>query len=265
MAHLADANLSTTRRTLVRGAAWSVPVVAVAATAPAFAASPCDVRAYTLDWDGGNATMGTTAWSRSSYQLGRATVSAPATSGAGSILVTFASAWINESGWQARDRRDQDMNLTISTETNVGGLNQGRGLYVRHESPIDDGRSRRQRLTVSFERAVTGLNFTITDIDSTAGGYWDRVELSATGPGGVAAYTPTRAVGITGTGGTNTNAFRQTDDDTTYNPNLGGGNVGISFANTVSVSTLTLEFWNASGDGQQAIYLSNFEFNAKGC
>lgn len=31
------------RRTLVRGAAWTVPVVAVAATAPAFAASRCSV------------------------------------------------------------------------------------------------------------------------------------------------------------------------------------------------------------------------------
>lgn len=31
---------ATTRRNIVRGAAWTVPVIAVAATAPAFAASP---------------------------------------------------------------------------------------------------------------------------------------------------------------------------------------------------------------------------------
>lgn len=34
-------HLAPTRRTVTRGAVWSVPVVAVAATAPAFAASPC--------------------------------------------------------------------------------------------------------------------------------------------------------------------------------------------------------------------------------
>lgn len=33
--------MSVTRRSVVRGAAWSVPAVAVAAQAPAFAASPC--------------------------------------------------------------------------------------------------------------------------------------------------------------------------------------------------------------------------------
>lgn len=33
-------SLKTTRRTLVKGAAWSVPVVAMGSTAPAFAASP---------------------------------------------------------------------------------------------------------------------------------------------------------------------------------------------------------------------------------
>ena len=30
------------RRTVTRAAAWTVPVIAVAATAPAYAASPCD-------------------------------------------------------------------------------------------------------------------------------------------------------------------------------------------------------------------------------
>ena len=52
MAHLGgDAHVSTTRRTLVRGAAWTVPVVAAFATAPAYAASTCaSPKTYTLDW-----------------------------------------------------------------------------------------------------------------------------------------------------------------------------------------------------------------------
>lgn len=39
--------VSVTRRTVVRGAAWSVPVVAIAAQAPAFAASVCGQVPYT--------------------------------------------------------------------------------------------------------------------------------------------------------------------------------------------------------------------------
>lgn len=91
------------------------------------------------------------------------------------------------------------------------------------------------------------------------------MELSATGPGGAASFTSVPAAGISGTGGANADAFRQTNSNTSYNANQGGGNVGIVFADTVSVSTVTLEFWNASGDGQQAIYLSDFTFIAKGC
>lgn len=50
--------LSASRRNVVRGAAWSVPVVAVATTAPAFAASPvpCPVVPGSAQW---TATTGT--------------------------------------------------------------------------------------------------------------------------------------------------------------------------------------------------------------
>lgn len=40
---------TTNRRTIIRGAAWSVPVVAVAMAAPAAAASPIDVGAYAIN------------------------------------------------------------------------------------------------------------------------------------------------------------------------------------------------------------------------
>ena len=46
---MTNTQLRPTRRTLVRGAAWSVPVVSIAAAAPAFAAS-CDTQPYLLDW-----------------------------------------------------------------------------------------------------------------------------------------------------------------------------------------------------------------------
>jgi hypothetical protein len=53
--------LRPTRRTLTRTAVWSVPVVAVAATAPAYAASPCDCAAFSLPAFPQSGTSGT--WS----------------------------------------------------------------------------------------------------------------------------------------------------------------------------------------------------------
>lgn len=53
----ADAKLS--RRTLAKGAAWSVPVIAASAAAPAYAASPCEGACYTYDY--GQHAVGTSA------------------------------------------------------------------------------------------------------------------------------------------------------------------------------------------------------------
>ena len=79
---LGEAALGTTRRTLVRGAAWSVPVVAVAATAPAFAASPCSDRySYLLNW-------GATPYTRANARNGSATV---ASADSTAVTVTFLS------------------------------------------------------------------------------------------------------------------------------------------------------------------------------
>lgn len=260
---MTSTQLRPTRRTLVRGAAWSVPAISIAAAAPAFAASPCDLRSYVLDWDGGSVTTGTTSWARANYTSGKATVNAPSGSGSAAIGVQFTSVWINEAGWQTRDRRDQAANLTISTETNVGNLSKGRGLYVRHEDPIHGDRDRRQQLTIAFDREVTGLNFTITDIDSTSNLYWDRVEVSALNSVGAAVlHGSTKAPGVIGSGAT-ADPFRQSDADTTFGANQGGGNVGLSF--TGSVKSVTLVFWSAAAGGQQAIYLSDMAFQAKGC
>lgn len=44
----ADVRAAHSRRTLLRAGAWTVPVVTVAAAAPAFASSPEDVGAFTL-------------------------------------------------------------------------------------------------------------------------------------------------------------------------------------------------------------------------
>ncbi len=268
---LIDTNVRQTvrpsRRSVVRGAAWSVPVVSMAATAPAFAASCGSTEvAYRLDWNGGTTATGLTTWSRSNYTAGSASVGAPSGSGGTALAVGFASSWIREGGGPLRDRRDQNLNLTISSEPNVGGLGQGKGLYIRHESPISGERTRRQQIVVTFGRPVRGLQFSITDIDSTFDQYWDRVELTALTPTGTsAAFTPTLSANMSGTGAGSSTAFRQNSSDRTFDADEGGGNVKIAFDSSVSVSSMTIQFWSATAGGQQAIYLSDFTFSAKAC
>jgi hypothetical protein len=246
-----------TRRAVVHGAAWSVPVVAVAAAAPAFAASPCvtDYN-YRLVW-------GTTRYERYSHTSGKAFVPVLEGAGASDVEVTLSSTWVRDGNGNANDRRDPAANLSVSSQ-NVGGTG-GRGLYLRHESPVSDARSRRQELTLTFSRPVTGLNFTITDIDSEraynyfAGrweGYYDRVELTPT------PSTRTPVSTVTGLG-TFESPWRQTSNDATWEPGSSNGNVLVRY--TGAVSSVKVIFWSAQAHGQQAIYLSNLNFTAKGC
>ena len=46
----------TTRRNILRGAAWTTPAIALATAAPAMAASPdpCEPTPVTVDWESAN-------------------------------------------------------------------------------------------------------------------------------------------------------------------------------------------------------------------
>ena len=258
------------RRSVVRGAAWSVPVVSLAATAPAFAAScgSTDVD-YLLDW--GNTGLTTyaapvTPGGGTGNKVGTATVLAPAGSGGTSLLVTFTSAVFNSVA-RASD------NLTISSETDIGNLGTGvRGLNISHDSPISSGRANRQEVSISFSRAVTGLSFTITDIDSAAGNWWDRVELSGVRTGTPVARTRNRGNYVLGDGTNTTETatsgpWRFYDDDTNV-ANSGNdiGNIAVNYPGTIAANTpIVLTYWTTVGGGNQRIFLSDFTFTAKGC
>lgn len=240
------------RRAVVRGAAWSVPVVSMAATAPAFAAScgSTDV-AYTLDW-GNTAVTTYTAPSNpagTGTKVGTATVLAPAGSGGSSLTVTFSSVM---AGSMVRDAD----NLTVSSETNVGALGLGRGLNIAHAAPIPTGYANRQDISVSFSRAVTNLRFTITDIDATQGNWIDQVAVSGT-RNGVPVST------VTGSGTTNDPWMPTQYGNRGNNSNL--GNVAITFPSLAANTPFVFSFWNLSGDGNQRVFLSDFTFTAKGC
>lgn len=83
-----------TRRTVVRGAAWATPAVALAATAPAFAASPCTTTACPNISFG--AVTGTDATGAGVETAGNGWTSTY-TSAAGTVNQAFPGTWTNRS------------------------------------------------------------------------------------------------------------------------------------------------------------------------
>lgn len=239
------------RRSVVRGAAWTAPVVAVAATAPAFAASPCETTySYRLDW-------GTTPYTKTG-ENGQAVVAAPA-AGAGSINVGFTST-VSDANTVKRPAT----NLSVPTTTNIGGLGATeRGLRIEHSSPVTAGRANRQTITITFGRPVTGLSFTMTDVDSSnsaannqpRNGWWDQVELSG-------VRTAVLASGLTGSG-TQAAPWKMNNANVNAATDVATGNVKVTYAG--EVSSIELVYWSDSSGGNQAIALSDFTFTAKGC
>lgn len=257
------ANLSTSRRTLVRGAAWTVPVVAVAATAPALAASPCSTTyPYRLNWG----TPGS-SFARASARSATALATA---AGAGAVTVTFTSV-----STTAANVPDPARNLTVPPSTgtatlqdpvitSLGGASGEQGMRLHHTTSTA-GSGIRQTLTIGFSRTVTGLSFAITDIDNllTSGyQYADRVYLS-----GDTIRTQTLD-GLRGTG-TSTDPWRRTDDrdrniDGNVNENSAGAKVTVTY--TAPVDVLTLDYYNLLGGTQyHRIFLGDFTFTALGC
>lgn len=253
------------RRTVVRGAAWSVPVVSMAATAPAFAASTCIARSsnWRLDW-------GTTEWTVSKpttdgAHTGVATVVGPANSTP--ITVTFTSTMVRANG---SARRASD-NLTVPTTTNIGNLGANeKALNIAHDDGIVAGRDDyRQEIEISFSRAVTNLAFSITDIDSQSNSWSDRVELSPS-VSSEASPTGSEVVGR-GRDENETNndrgPFRRTANDNIDNTGDNSGNVNVTYASrgAGAANAITLTFWTAVGGSNQRIFLSDFTFTASTC
>lgn len=246
-------HVSTSRRSLVRGAAWSVPTISMVAAAPAFAASPCDPQTYRIDW-------GTTPYTppgslTANPNVGTAVVAGSA--GGQSMNVTFASTL---GGTATR----YDSNLTVLSTLNIGGLGANeRGLAVRstNTSLVN---ANRQTITVTFGRAVSALSFTVVDIDLAAN-FADRVSFSPL----PTRYT--RAATVAGVGNfglettTNDGAFRYTGPSGGIDDTSAAGNVTIAYDGGPSFTSFQLIYWNAGNPGPQGILLSDFTFTANGC
>lgn len=243
--------LQASRRSIVRGAAWSVPVVAVSTAAPAFAASPCDPLTITsFPMTGGSigaASNGTRTWSRSlSTSTGASTTS--------TIQLSATSSYTNSMARAA----DQGIYAHFGTTNNAGNTGTP-GLQMFQErgtASVATPSAHAGTYTFTFSRPVTNLTFTLSDIDYYAyseqtwwGGtnnfyqYDDRVAVSSS----ESTFTVQSRGGniVSSSIGSNDNPFRtNAAGQSAGNIDLdqGAGNVVLRAAGPLT--TFSVTYWN---------------------
>lgn len=169
---------SPSRRSVVRGAAWSMPVIAVAATAPAHAASPC------MNKSALKAISWSSSWTTTS-QVGTAPDGTRVTVSAGYTSTLLGPGSLNT------------QNLTPSNVTATRDA-----INFVNNSPTSlslNPSGNFQTVNFSFDRDVYGVTFVIEDIDRSAGNYYDQVYV--TGAPEAPAFTPGSLVLGSGTSG----------------------------------------------------------------
>lgn len=274
--------LTVPRRTLAGGIAWSVPAVAAAQAAPAFAAS-CNVHNYLLNW-------GSTSYSHPNATPNQGVATITSTTGGPTVYVVLAAAFNGSAAGDGTLPSGEARNLSVPSATagsdatrdpaitNLGGLGVGeRGVRLQQTSA--PGRNNRQTVTVTFRTgsaggplvAVRNLAFHIVDIDAiTTSPYSDRVELVPN----VASTSQTRDANVIGRGideaGTNnsTGPWRNTQNNTNVSENSAGARVRVNYPDSVAgaISQFDVTYWTNTGGAQyHRIYLSDFSFSIGGC
>lgn len=240
-----------TRRSVTRAAAWSVPVIAAATAAPAYAAS-CTPVVVAASQAGAATRVSNVEW--------RATFDSD---GAGPLpgnTMTVKATY--DPGMVVRDDGPNGTNDNFTIQNGVGGL----GTYGLVMSQRLTGTSFNTapfgRYTFTFTRPVTGLTFTLTDIDSTTGDFWDSVWLT---PGFTYRDRGSTMSGV----GTQADPFRQTSGNTAVNNATGSnGNVTISYAGTLSSFTINYnnrQTGTRTADPDQVVTIANISFAFQPC
>lgn len=256
------------RRAVVRTAAWTVPVVAVATTAPAYAASPCDPIVRTIDW-GNNVQYSRTSATSATY-----TVPDPDGTGPGEALVlTISNTSIGSNtqlGPQGIQSTTND-NLRVFTGA-MGGSPATTSHLTLHQSPINNANksnsltnANRSITRFSFSRPVANLGFTLRDIDSTANDFWDAIAIVATAS--TSSGTPVNSATVIGTGATGS-PWRAASANLAADGTSTAGNVTVNMTN---VSAFDVYYWNITADsssridGDQKVFFSSFDVTYKPC
>lgn len=247
-----------TRRRVVRGSAWAAPAIVVGAAAPRAAASPCPPVSYTIDWS--NSSFVRTSSTNASIRATSQNASAPQIT----LTVTAEYTGAMKSGSETPGDTSP-ASLTASGQ--VGGSFTS-GLRIVQSVTTPDystpKRAARGTYTFAFTGAdgkpvsVSNLAFTVTDIDSTTGDFWDVVELSGT-------FSSTAASGVTVTGA-GTTSFRATatSSNAPVADTSSAGNLNVTYQ--APTSSVTLTYWNNAQsftgvDRNQGICIAGMKFS----
>jgi hypothetical protein len=241
--------LQPSRRTIVRGAAWSVPVIAAATTAPAFAASPCDTPLTgTVSFaQNGN-------YRRSSAAFGTANV----TMSDGSTLgVTFTSTM---TAGYSRDARNF---VAGSASAFPGSL-----ALVQVRNDGNNAVTRGQDVLIEFDRPVFNVVLPLSAFSYPANNYRDAAWVDpAPSAGTIVNGSNVTGNGTTGSPFRNPSSGSHLDipysgPTTRTTMTFGGGTAGLS-----SIKIHYLDFNTGTGHDPQGMAVENFSFEAKpvGC
>ncbi len=219
---------------------WSAPLISATAHAQTVP-SGCFLR--TLDWS--TFTLGSTF---TSTTVGGVTVS---------LSSTFGTNTTAQTG-----------NRTIVAGPQ-GGLS---GQFLRLNQTARNNTNNGQTVTFTFSKPITGLSFTITDIDNLNNGWSDRIQVNTAGFG----YTVppgSSVIGIgeagNGTGGTTTDgnggsntgtgSFRNSVNSFNFLPADDDGNLTLTHPGPIT--SFSFRFWCGNVQGSnQLINISNLRF-----
>lgn len=190
--------LTPDRRTVVRGLAWSVPVIATAVATPGVSASQCE---GTIDW--------------SAYPVGTQINTIPVAGASPATTATFTATYAAQQPQTGRTGR-----VAAGPQ---GGVAQNYFVVELRPPRANDSVS----IRVVFSRPVSNVEFSLLDIDGASPGYQDSVRVLTPG------YTSQAAPRVIGDG-TTANPFRQSTPLSGVPSASPDGNLRLNWAGTVS-------------------------------
>lgn len=236
------------RRTVLKGAAWSLPVIAAAVAAPLASASPLVCTPYTVKWN-------------SNEYVRHSATSGTFTNAGGAFTIQVASRFYGDT---VADTYGTAANLKV-WPSGTGSIRESLSL-VQSNNFEGQKRNGRQEVTFTFSQEVTDLTFAITDIDANYGDYIDAVELHST-----AEWEATTELGARGAGLTGNEWRREQMPENEvagvwgFDENSGQGRANITFLEPVTSFTLVYfdlrtKHWSTSMDHDQLILIHPFSF-----
>jgi hypothetical protein len=221
---------AVSRRTLVKGAAWAVPVIAFAGPAPAFAASPC-----------------TPSTNLDGLQTG-SKPSAIAFQPSGLVAtLSYASAG------QPNAPTPGGTGTVAQTSTNPSWK------YIELEMVQNLDQGDYVQLTVTFPQAVENLRFTVHDIDKVRNNQGDVAWVDHVVITGTTGYSAVKGTNVIGSG-SNGDPFRA--DQWGDNPIDSGLNrVTVTFPGLVTQVTIRYVAGANGYSGNQHVGLGNLSYS----